>query len=287
MSQTVSERFQLKTYRLQEKWDGDDPTLPFSLDGFTDFQKKVWFNTAVGVEIEVENVGQLGVWGWECKLDGSLRNKGYEFVTEYGCRVHQIEHKLVHLHKTLKSYYPGRSYSERTSVHVHIDVRRFDERQLSNFLILYALLEDSLFRLCLPHRKENIFCVPTRESMQHIQTNLWKYVGNANKYTALNVICLGQFGTVEFRHHHGTDDPKTLTQWVYLLALIKMVAQTIDHDFLKGLVSGLKQSSQYSTFLRTLFKSWGALLESSSNFDLAVSDSKFFFNLTKDLECAD
>jgi len=290
MSQQVHERFDLRVFALGPKWNGVELLdLPYPVTPhFTPLQQKIWFNTAIGVEVEIEQVGRMACHGWEWKLDGSLRNSGMEFVTEYGCRVWNFPQRIANLHKTLNKHFPHREYTERTSVHVHLDVRRFDELQLANLLILYTLLEDPLFALCPPHRRENIFCVPIRESMGLPIFDIWKYVDGYQKYTALNLLCLPAFGTVEFRHQHGTDQPNALIPWVLLLSLIKMVAQTIDHEQLKGMVSGLKMSSQYDTFLQTLFGPWAAMIRRSSSLDLSVSDAKFFFNATKDIiPCAD
>jgi len=84
-------------------------------------------NYAVGIEIEVENAGAQAIRGWRVERDGSLRNDGIEYKTNYGTRIYQTWESLSKLQTTFaaaraidNSFY---LFSERCSVHVHLDVR--------------------------------------------------------------------------------------------------------------------------------------------------------------------
>jgi len=235
-------------------------------------------NTGLGVEIEVENAAALRIDGWLSKGDGSLRNDGMEFITKYGCRIGHFPQLIKDFRLVTDEFIPHRTYSERTSVHVHLDIRRFHEDQLRNLLILYTLLEEPLFQLAGKHRKENIFCVPIRQSMPGASQDPFTNVRNANKYTAMNLLCASEFGTIEFRHMEGTDDPIRLMRWILLLGLLKYAAQVWDTGDLQKEICVLKNSSQYEIFLRKIFYGRLDWLEwRQFNLDNAVSDSKVFF----------
>ena len=51
-----------------------------------------------------------------------------------------------------------------TGFHVHIGVSDLSLTQLKKFLTLYWAVEDVLFSLCAPHRRDSVYCEPVRES---------------------------------------------------------------------------------------------------------------------------
>lgn len=235
-------------------------------------------NTGVGIEIEVENAAPIVIPGWATDADNSLRDQGYEFKTIYGTRIFNVPHLLKVINNTFNSTLSRRSYSERCSVHVHLDIRRFDEEQLTNLLILYTLVEDALFLLAGEMRKNNIFCVPLRKSLNPNEGSIWNYINACHKYTAMNLTCARNFGTVEFRHMEGNDDPRRIFNWIILLGLIHRAAATLDGDELKFNVKRLKNDSQYEKLLKSVFYGFLQFLPwRGTDIDSAVSDSKLFF----------
>ena len=190
-------------------------------------------NTAVGIEIEVENLQEreYGLKLWDQVHDGSIVN-GVEFVSKpiWGTA---IKDALDEIRVVFKAHDPYLSF--RTSIHVHVNALDMTPAQLEHFVILYVMYELPLFRLH-EHwgRYDNIFCVPARKSikvqdgyarllqdltMERIRDD---YVGY--KYSAFNPNALARFGTMEFRHMGGTADMDEVDRWINILLQLKLAA---------------------------------------------------------------
>jgi len=96
--------------------------------------------TYLGIEVEVENVrhreGRCPYWS--ATDDGSLRNRGVEFITP-PIRAWRVEHALNKLF--LNELNPGIDFSERTSIHVHMNVRTLTIKQLEALVLTYIVFE--------------------------------------------------------------------------------------------------------------------------------------------------
>ena len=107
-------------------------------------------NALVGIEIEVENMGNgnyVPAYYWQVKEDGSLRNNGVEF-TSIPLRASQVEYALdVYNRSVTQNNTPD--YSPRTSVHVHLNIRDLTWDQLKNLIILYCLFEKHFFHIAV------------------------------------------------------------------------------------------------------------------------------------------
>ncbi len=115
-----------------------------------------------GVELEIENTdSDLAVPGMRAVEDGSLRNNGWEFVTQ--------PMTLSNPNHCLSSFFDGRgfsdeNYSERCSVHVHTNCLDLTFSQLAAICMLYQVFEGVLFNFIGNDRDKNIFCVPWSET---------------------------------------------------------------------------------------------------------------------------
>lgn len=237
-------------------------------------------DVGIGIEVEVEGVSALNVDGWVVERDTSLRNHGWEFKTAYGARAWNVPHLLAALKLVLEKHHPKTiTFSERTSIHVHLDVRTFNEGQLQNLLMLYTLSENALFEMAGELRKNNIFCVPIRESQVANKCNsVWDYIGGAHKYTGMNLLPCQNFGTVEFRHMEGNLSIPRLWNWVVLLLMLRHAAKTWRTSDLEMEIRKLKTYSQYETVLAKVYGPLFPLLTwTNGDLDAAVSDAKFFF----------
>jgi len=191
-------------------------------------------DTAVGIEIEVENIrdeGQFKFNLWDMIHDGSIVN-GIEFVSKpiWGTAIKDALDEIREVFKTNDPY-----LSFRTSVHVHINVLDIDHDQVEHLVLLYLLYEPALFRLHEAWgRYDNIFCVPARKSIK-VQDGYAKLLSDLSqgrvrqdyvgyKYSALNPNSLARFGTMEFRHMGGTADMDEIDQWVNILLQLKSAA---------------------------------------------------------------
>lgn len=176
-------------------------------------EKHSWiFGTErVGVEIELEGVQGTRNFRseyWEVKADGSLRN-GHEFVMRGPTGGIDLRNALVEIDAFLHGKNPDGNW--RCSTHVHVDVRGLNCQQLKNFILIYAVLEKFLFKLSGIHRYKNNFCCALGFAQQQLKVlaNSWNktttmdftsaVVGGWDKYSALNLLPMTHFGSVEFR----------------------------------------------------------------------------------------
>jgi Putative amidoligase enzyme len=178
----------------------------------------------VGVELEIEAVADYkkavmhDVWPCDSDIDHSLRNNGREFKFHPNTLSNTIEHfRYLHKHLNLG---PD-AFSERTSIHVHVNCRNYDANQLREIILMYAFVEPFYLRYVGDKRRNSIYCVPLnftnmpdhykRDIMHLCSHKVW------HKYTAFNILPLQQFGTIEFRHLYGTNDAEVFSKWLYAI----------------------------------------------------------------------
>lgn len=210
----IAERFDLKDW--------------FKLDG-----KPAFF---AGIECEIESVKpDQSFPNFTATHDGSLRNDGIEFISNPLPRETLLA-AFRNLHTTIEYYESEDAFSPRTSTHVHINCRSLSETQARDLILFYALFEEFFFTLVDKDRRANIHCVPLTETFlpQIYKYDLRKYINNWHKYTALNILPLTKFGTIEFRHLQGTSDSVLLDEWVTTLENLWKLCQrdTITADSL-------------------------------------------------------
>lgn len=235
---------------------------------------KIPQNDFVGIEVEVEYIHRRegiitlpsGLKIWNLTEDGSLRNSGKEFVSS-PLKGDNIPFALSLLNKTLNSEKTciGHEFSDRTSVHVHMDVREFTLEQLANFIMSYIIVEPLMYNFCGGNRHQSIFCVPLNiSSMTHYlniffsqleknRTGCCDIFSPWPKYTGLNLRPVHNYGTVEFRHMVGTCDVDILMQWVSLILKLKVFAKGQEFAKLKERLLNLNTTSEYRLFLYEIF----------------------------------
>jgi hypothetical protein len=245
-------------------------------------EKKIQFPVAiehedvyVGVEVEVERVFRTahllnlpsGNVLFKCIEDGSLRNSGKEFVS-IPLRGQNIPFALTVLHKTLTSEKNcvGHEFTDRTSVHVHMDVQLLSFKELANLILTYIVVEPLLYNFVGGNRHNNIFCVPLNLSSMASQLhrlfgaieiddayNINHTITQWPKYTGFNLKPVSGYGTVEFRHMVGTNDVKQLSQWINLLLRVR--AFSVQQDFLKlkERILSLNTTSEYRLLTFEIF----------------------------------
>ena len=216
-------------------------------------------DTYVGLELEVESVSTEDHWvgfdaGWiDIKEDHSLRNYGREFITKPRPPKEALE-LFKNVHATVQWRNPREKFSQRTSIHVHVNCQNMTPAQVRQLVLLYALYEEAFFGMVSPERRDNIHCVPLTDT--HL-VNLFKneigyMAARWHKYTALNIIPLRTLGTVEFRHMQGHDDPALMSDWLavldYLVALAKtepLSINTLSEQHIKDMFAYLFGGTQW------------------------------------------
>lgn len=189
----------------------------------------------IGIEVEVENIGAArGITTplWVGKEDGSLRNRGHEFVTNPLPANVAGTAFLKLFNEILKN--DDYSFTPRTSVHVHVNAQDLTYDQVKNLIILYGLFENVLYSFVGRGRKKSIFCVPMmntsygHEAMEYgLRRIKWQ------KYMGLNLCTLSTFGTAEFRHMHGCNDIDKLNTWVGLVTNLVDYAAKVSHKSIR------------------------------------------------------
>lgn len=185
----------------------------------------------IGIEIEVESTKRLPelsvqstAW-WQTHLDNSLRGYSLEYVLGRPIRMDQVREALAALRKDI----PTNNYlrfSNRTSVHVHINVSGITLLNLYSYIVLYTILEDLLIAWSGPSRFGNLFCLGMKDAngiplliSQGLVTGFHiKKFGQDNiRYGSLNLNAVYKFGSCEFRSMEGTVDMSRIEAWCRIL----------------------------------------------------------------------
>lgn len=224
--------------------------------------------TYLGIEVEVENVrkfdSHLAPY-WNSTEDGSLRNRGVEFLTP-PIRAWRIEQALTVLFN--QQLNNDVDFSDRTSIHVHMNVRTLTVKQLETLILCYLTFEKTLFSFVGNNRYENIFCTPICESNFSVQIRQliagdvtrvnWK------KYTALNLLPIMEKGTIEFRHLHGTKDVGKIMCWINLLLSLKKYALKNKPEAIWTRIGSLNTTSEYYQLTTEVFGDLTSLLDTKT-----------------------
>ncbi len=181
----------------------------------------------MGCEFEIEDCHSIGDLEGRLKIaeDGSLRNNGHEFITP-PTEVSKMLPLFEFLHSRLML---GNSpYSERTSIHVHVNCCNLTQSQVRDVVLYYALFEEAFFSICDPSRRDNIHCVALTETAlpSWYGTSLGNLLNRWHKYTALNLKPIATQGTIEFRHMHGHNDPVLLGEWLTILEQLVLLGRS-------------------------------------------------------------
>ena len=147
------------------------------------------------------------------------------------------------------------SFSQRTSIHVHVNIRKLSYQQLAGLLTAYCVLEPLLFDYVGRGRQRNIFCIPVTETgypdkwLSDIAKNSSRVFSSWEKYSAVNLTRFPDLGTVEFRQMHGTRDKGKILTWLEIISCLYQYA--VAHSF-ETVVEKLT-SKTYLEFVSEIF----------------------------------
>jgi hypothetical protein len=218
-----------------------------------------------GVELEIEGLDEEKedrmrrcVPGVAYHDDGSLRNNGGEYVTApmNFATLEYVLDQFFHKNKLTDA-----NYSERCSVHVHVNCCDLTLDQIRLILCLYQITERVLFNFIKADRKNNIFCVPWSESVigakvLSSENSLFTVLrrNNWHKYSALNLLPIHSQGTIEFRHMEGTKDLNYILNWCNIIgSMFKYARENKYQDVIDSLLK-LNTTSAYATFMQNIFQ---------------------------------
>lgn len=213
-------------------------------------------------EVTLPSLGGL----WYVVKDGSLRN-GTEFVFSQPMVGANITLALSKMQDFIDEYRLNGStikISDRCSVHVHLDVRDLDAKQLYNLILTYILVEKVLFNFVNPERYKNNYCRPLTDSSfkfvyqrilknsstqafeeDKIDSMLHSIQTTADKYSALNILPVAKYGSVEFRHHRGTTDMEGVLSWVNIIMAVKRASLTPIEELLNIYSSSYRDLAEF------------------------------------------
>jgi len=237
----------------------------------------------IGVEVEVENIKeQVKVQAyWQSKADNSLRNHGVEFVS-IPLATKQIELAMNHLYTELRRYNTP-DFSNRTSIHIHLNCRDLTQDQIYVLVLLYCIFEKHFYKFAGTKRLNSIFCVPIFRS--NLDGKISRLIYNLdpcwNKYCGLNLLPLtnnslnpGGYGTIEFRHLYGTNDHVTVMHWINNILALRKAAMNISKDELLALIMEMNTTSAYRSLYAQIFPKEYQILENKIDFEDCVSNIK-------------
>lgn len=193
----------------------------------------------IGLEIEVEgnkfpkdeSAAQMALIPkqWKYTHDGSLRGEdNAEYILRNPVSFDEVEPAVRALWQMFTDYGSVLDESNRTSVHVHLNVQNWHLNRLCAFFCLYFSVEEILTEWCGEHRVGNLFCLRAKDASA-IVTRIKRFLqteGNEPSlsegmhYSAMNAYSMVKFGSLEIRTMRGVQDPDTIIQWVEILRRI-------------------------------------------------------------------
>ncbi len=191
----------------------------------------------LGVEYEIEGrYLPRHVKNFTVHQEGSLRaiddHPAREYVTISPVNLATTIDHLSELIKTLWNTPECEPiFSNRTSVHVHLNVSDLEVEEWFTLLFIWTVYEEAMIHYCGEARKGNLFCLSSRDAEASlfileefaVKQNIYLFEDNV-RYAACNLAATPKYGSLEFRCMRGTLDKDVLIPWfttienLYLLA---------------------------------------------------------------------
>lgn len=229
-------------------------------------------HTHVGIEIEVEGIINHAYETWlnnrphwfSVHSDGSLRNGGVEFIT-YPFDATYAPSILNYFFTNLKRTNPGFTFTNRCSIHVHLDMTDTTYWQFESLYQLYLCFERQFYEYAGEVRENSNFCVPVSATpfeeyfFSTTKSRTWNTLLNsipdldAAKYTGLNITRLRDIGTVEFRHLPGNIRAPWVYKFIQFIIALKKFAITHTRDEVNDIIMNANTISNYQPFAESVF----------------------------------
>lgn len=206
-------------------------------------------NILIGVEIELEvdesiqespcnvNLTPNVLENWSVLKDGSLRN-GVEYIFNEPKLAKDSYKCLKDLEEFVYKSFGEEAllFTDRTSVHVHVDFRAYSPLEIKVFFIKYLVFEEMLYLLVDERRRKNNYCkaISNSEGLRGLCTE--NYSLFFSKYTSANHT---PYGSIEFRIHHGEISADVITKWIItLLTMREIIFKTTYNELIALVDSG-------------------------------------------------
>lgn len=170
---------------------------------------------------------------WQQTEDGSLRN-GVELISP-PLHAASVGAALAAAYQWANdNHFVATS---RTGMHIHVNMAGRTPDMLLRVMQAYVLAEPLLFAVAGEQREQNIHCVPwyldpdqyscAAELVKELRAGVvnfpdWNQLGGvvASKYSALNILPLFKYHTLEFRHIQTPDTAEDALRWSKIVATI-------------------------------------------------------------------
>jgi len=247
----------------------------------------------IGLEIECEGNKfrkETVVAPWTYHQDNSLRGQdNAEYVLSRPLEFDKIPEALDKLWAMFEAYGTILSDSNRTSVHVHLNVQNWYLNRLTSFFAMYFCVEELLTAWCGEHRIGNLFCLRAKDAPAII-SQLRKFVTNDGRhpindgfhYAGLNAQALFKFGSIEIRTLRGPTDKQVILDWVSILE--RLYTLSAEYDDPRD-ICGLFSSGGPLTFLSSLLGPQEVTLRNGISYtDDMIRDAMYYgIRLVQDL----
>ena len=194
----------------------------------------------VGIEVEVEgnwfrkggesddeeecDNGNLPDY-WCYHHDGSLRGEdNAEYVLRRPIPFDKVGEAVDSLWQMFKEDNTVLTESNRTSVHVHLNIQQFHLNRLCSLLALYLSVEEVLTAWCGESRVGNLFCLRTKDApailsrmREYFRENGEVRFSDGMHYAGINPQAIHKLGSVEIRTLRGATEPELIKKWVAIL----------------------------------------------------------------------
>jgi len=186
----------------------------------------------VGLELEIEGnnlptqgslekiSGKTSGARWLAKTDGSLRGEALEYVLSAPCNIDEAEPMIVGLYDKFKTLGTALQLTNRCSTHVHVNMTGKKVNEITSAIALWTAFEEPLTLWAGEERVNNHFCLSAKDS-NFGTVSAWRSFlrsgsarfGDNLKYSALNILTLQRFGSIEYRVMNASEDPARLVDW--------------------------------------------------------------------------
>ena len=184
---------------------------------------------------------------WDYVHDGSLRGEdNAEYVIRGPVAFGDCREAITELWDRFESYGSVLDDSNRTSVHVHLNIQEFHLNRLCALMALWFSIEEVLTTWCGETRVGNLFCMNAKDAPAII-TKIRPFLrsGEAMKFTegmhyaGMNPQAIQKLGSLEIRTLRGATDPEIIITWVEILQrLYELSAEFPDPRRICDLFSG-------------------------------------------------
>ena len=220
---------------------------------------------SVGIEVEVEgnkfpkhddngNRHPIIPKEWDYHHDGSLRGKdNAEYVLRKPLSFEEVPQAVDNLWSMFNQYGSVLADSNRTSVHVHLNVQQFHLNRLTAFIALYVIVEELLTEWCGENRVGNLFCLRTKDAPYTLSLLKDFIISNGSvrfpqdfHYAGLNLHAISKFGSLEIRSLRGVQDADTLKLWVRVLQY--MYDKSSEYNDPRNVIEGFSSTDPFDFF---------------------------------------